>query len=72
MRATLLYVGDRSETLLGRLRDQLGNGLAGASHSDGKLVLRLIASEGFELRKMLIPAISLLRNSAPPPNVWNL
>jgi urease accessory protein len=70
--ATLLYVGERAEALLPRLRMLLGDHLAGASHWNGKLVVRLIASEGFELRKILIPAISLLRNGEPAPKVWNL
>jgi urease accessory protein len=70
--ATLLYVGERAEALLPKLRALLGDHLAGASHWNGKLIVRLIASEGFELRKKLIPAISLLRNGAPAPKVWNL
>jgi urease accessory protein len=69
--ATLLYCGPRAEALLARLRTLLGDA-AGISHWNGKLVIRLIATEGFELRKMLIPAISLLRNGEPAPKVWNL
>lgn len=70
--ATLLYVGNHGEALLGRLRDLFSDHLAGASHWNGKLIVRLVASEGFELRKILIPAISLLRNGEPPPKVWSL
>ena len=70
--ATLLYVGDKAEALLPKLRDLFGDGLAGASHWNGKLVVRIIASEGYDLRKMLIPAISLLRNGQPAPKVWHL
>lgn len=70
--ATLLYCGSRGEVLLSRLRDLLGERMAGASHWNGKLLIRLVAPEGFDLRKMLIPAISLLRNGDPPPKVWNL
>jgi urease accessory protein len=70
--ATILYVGDRGEALLGKLRTLLGDRLAGASRWNGKLIVRLIASEGFELRKILIPAISLLRNGESPPKVWSL
>lgn len=70
--ATLLYCGARAESLLGKLRELFGDNLAGASHWNGKLVVRMVASEGYELRKMLLPAISLLRNGEPPPKVWHL
>jgi urease accessory protein len=69
---TLLYCGPEAEALLPRLRALLGEAMAGASYWNDKLILRLVASEGFELRKLLIPAISLLRNGEPPPKVWRL
>jgi urease accessory protein len=34
--------------------------------------VRLAAADGFVLRKILIPVISVLRNGAPVPKVWNL
>ena len=70
--ATLFYCGSRGEALLGRLRGLFGEALAGASHWNGKLIARLVADEAYDLRKMLIPAISLLRNGDPPPKVWSL
>jgi urease accessory protein len=70
--ATLLYCGPRAEALLPKIRVLLGDNMGGASHWSGKLVIRLVASEGYELRKILIPAISLLRNGEPAPKVWNL
>jgi urease accessory protein len=70
--ATLLYCGPHAEARLAGLRDLFGDNLAGASHWNDKLVVRMVASEGYELRKMLIPAISHLRNGHPPPKVWNL
>lgn len=70
--ATLLYCGPRAEALLPKLRRLFGETTAGASLWGGKLVLRLTATEGFELRKLLIPAISLLRNGEPAPKVWSL
>jgi urease accessory protein len=70
--ATLLYVGDRAEAIMPRLRALLQDSLAGASHWNGKLVVRLVAEDGFALRKILVPAISLLRNGKPPPKVWNI
>jgi urease accessory protein len=70
--ATLLYVGRRAEQLLPGLRDLIGGTPAGVSLWNGKLMVRLVAPEGYDLRKTLIPAISLLRNGQPAPKVWNL
>lgn len=70
--ATLIYCGTRTEALISPLRKLLGDASAGVSVWNGKLLIRFVASEGFELRKMLIPAISLLRNGDPAPKVWSL
>ncbi|HEV7433405.1 MAG TPA: urease accessory protein UreD [Pseudorhizobium sp.] len=70
--ATILYVGPLAEALLPRVRNCLGDALGGASHWRGKLVVRLIAANGYELRKMLVPAITVLRNGAAVPKVWNI
>lgn len=77
--ATLFYTGPLGETLLPRLRDCLagtaGNSSSwtgGASHWNGKLIARIAAPTGFELRKVLTPAISVLRNGSPVPKVWNI
>ncbi|MBB3945954.1 urease accessory protein [Rhizobium skierniewicense] len=69
--ATLLYIGPFAEALLPKIRAVAGFS-GGASEWQGKLVVRLSASDGFTLRKMLFPIISLLRNGAPVPKVWNL
>jgi urease accessory protein len=70
--ATLLYIGGHAETVMGKLHALLGGWLAGSSQWNGKLVVRMAAEDGFTLRKMLVPAISLLRNGEPPPRVWNI
>lgn len=70
--ATLLYVGERTEAHMMKLHALLGDKLAGSSQWKGKLVVRIGAEDGFALRKMLVPTISLLRNGEPPPKVWNL
>jgi urease accessory protein len=70
--ATLLYAGDRAEALMAKLQSLLAEKLAGASQWNGKLVIRMVAEDGFALRKILVPAISLLRNGRPPPKVWNI
>lgn len=69
--ATLLYVGPMAEALLPRVRQCLGEA-GGASQWNGKLVVRLSASDGFAMRKILVPVISALRNDAAVPKVWNL
>lgn len=77
--ATLFYTGPLGETLLPRLRDCLAgtaggasSWTGGASHWNGKLIARIAAPTGFELRKVLTPAISVLRNGSPVPKVWNI
>ena len=70
--ATLLYAGDRAEAVMPKLHALLADRLAGASQWKGKLVVRIVAEDGFALRKILVPAISLLRNGRPPPKVWNI
>ncbi|WP_353939190.1 urease accessory protein UreD [uncultured Agrobacterium sp.] len=69
--ATLLYIGSLAEALLPKIRAIAGES-GGASEWQGKLVIRLSAADGFSLRKMLFPIISLLRNGASVPKVWNL
>lgn len=70
--ATVLYVGNRAESFIPRLHALLGEQLAGSSAWNGKLVVRMVAEDGFVLRKMLVPAVSLLRNGERPPKVWNI
>lgn len=70
--ATLLYVGDRGEAVMPQMQSLLAEHLAGVSQWKGKLVVRMVAEDGFALRKILVPAISLLRNGRPPPKVWNI
>ncbi len=70
--ATLLYVGPQAERYLNVVRPLIEGRMGGASCWAGKLVVRLAASDGFALRKILIPIISALRNGAPVPKVWNL
>ncbi len=77
--ATLFYTGPLGDSLLPRLRDCLAgttggasSWTGGASHWNGKLIARIAAPTGFDLRKILTPAISVLRNGAPVPKVWNI
>jgi urease accessory protein len=70
--ATVLYAGPSAEAYLAKIRPLLEGHIGGASHWKDKLVVRLAAADGFALRKILIPVISVLRNGAPVPKVWNL
>jgi urease accessory protein len=70
--ATLLYAGPLAETYLAQVRPLVEGHMGGVSQWRDKLVVRLAASDGFALRKILIPVISALRNGAPVPKVWNL
>lgn len=75
--ATLLYVAPNCEAMLPRLRAALA-AMAGSGVSyykvggRDKLVARVVAADGFELRKILIPLISHLREDASVPKVWTL
>ena len=69
--ASLLFVSPRAEALLPAVRvalDQAG----GASAWGGKLFCRLTAPGGLELRRRLIPILTLLRGGQPPPRLWTL
>jgi urease accessory protein len=70
--ATLFYTGPLAESMLPKLRACLGDAAGGASYWNGKLIARLTAPTGFDLRKILVPAICVLRNGAPVPKVWNI
>jgi urease accessory protein len=75
--ATLLYVAPDCEVMLSRLRATLAAvAHAGVSHyrvgGRDKLIARVVAADGFALRKILIPLISHLRKDASVPKVWTL
>lgn len=67
--ATLVLVGAEAERLLEPLREIFA-GRGGVSAWDGKLVARLVGVDGFDLRKTLIPALTLLSGKAQLPKVW--
>lgn len=67
--ATVIYVGPDCENLLDAVRRVLGKNCA-ASAWNGKLVARLVAKDGFELRKSLIPALGVVAGAPALPKVW--
>ena len=67
--ATLLCISLDAEKHLEALRATIGSGGA-ASFWNGKLVARLVAKDGFTLRKSLIPALAVLAGRDNLPKVW--
>ena len=71
--ATLAMVGPGSEDAAGPVRAELNEpGVSGgASGFDGKLVVRLMAADGWPLRKQILRLLAVLR-PGPPPRVWQI
>ena len=69
--ATILLVAPDAERHLEETRALLGDG-AGVSAWHGKLVARLLAPDGFGLRKRLIPAVRRLLPEGELPRIWSL
>jgi urease accessory protein len=69
--ASLLLVAEDAQRFLDPLRAVLG-GTGGASAFDGKLFCRVVAKDGLALRRILMPAIAILRDGEPCPRVWGL
>ncbi|OHV86473.1 urease accessory protein UreD [Mesorhizobium sp. ORS 3428] len=73
--ATMLLVSPGAETLLDTARAIVGDQGA-ASFWDvgqsGKLLARLTAGDGYQLRKRLVPLVELLNGRAGLPKLWSL
>jgi urease accessory protein len=69
--ASLLLVADDAQRFVGPLRAILGPA-GGASAFDGKLFCRVVAKDGLALRRILMPAIAIVRDGEPCPRVWGL
>jgi urease accessory protein len=67
--ATLVFAGLGAERFVEQLRELIGD-RGGVSAWDGKLVARLTGVDGFDLRKTLIPALTLLAAPNELPKVW--
>lgn len=68
--ATVVLVSPDAEALLDPVRALLDENSAASAWS-GKLVARLRARDGFELRKVLIPVLSRLVEPSSLPKVWS-
>lgn len=68
--ATVVLIAPEAEDLLDLVRAAIGDRGA-ASAWTGKLVARLAARDGFDLRKSLIPALTLLARGGGLPKTWS-
>lgn len=69
--AAVLYAGPDAAACLPRLRVLLPPTAGVSLIRDGVLIVRLLAADGFGLRKALIPVLEYL-GDAPLPKVWRL
>jgi urease accessory protein len=67
--ATLLFVSPQAETLVEKVRDVLGPN-DGTSSWNGKLVARLLAKDGYHLRKTLKQVLSVCVGREVLPKCW--
>jgi urease accessory protein len=75
--ATLLLVSPQAENLLEPARAIIGDSAAGGASfwsvsGSGKLLARLCAGDGYQLRKRLVPLVELLNGRAGLPKLWSL
>jgi urease accessory protein len=68
--ATVVLVAPEAEDLLEPVRAAIGDRGAASAWS-GKLVARLVATDGFDLRKSLIPALTALAGEGGLPKTWS-
>lgn len=73
--ATLLHISPSAESKLEEARKIIGKN-GGASYweikNSGKLFVRIIAKDSYELRKILVPLIGLLSDQQELPKTWSL
>lgn len=67
--ASLLLVDEDAGRWLDPVRAAIG-ALGGASAFEGRLFARIVAPDGFALRRVLVPALEALRGGEPLPRVW--
>lgn len=73
--ATLLLIGEDAERLVEPLRKIVGREGAASfwrAGRTGKLLARLVAEDGYALRRRLVPALQLLNGQAQLPKLWSL
>lgn len=72
--ASLVMVAPDAGDLLGPLRAALGveGVVAAASAYDGRLTVRMMAADGWPLRRQIVRALAVLRGRAELPRVWQI
>lgn len=72
--ATLVLCAQGAEDALSVTRAALTESTVqgAASAYDGKLVVRLLATDGWPLRRQILSLLHVLRRGAPPPRVWQM
>lgn len=72
--ATIVLCAQGAEDALQDARAALGaDGVEGAASAyDGKLVVRLLARDGWPLRRQILSLLHVLRRGCPPPRVWQM
>jgi urease accessory protein len=69
--ATVLLVASECERFLDPVREIIKDA-GGASAWNGKLLARIAAPDGFSLRRILIPLLTVLSAGRALPRVWQL
>lgn len=72
---TVLFVSPRAEAFLDPVRAIVGgegDASAWSVKKSGKLLARLFAEDGYQLRKRLVPLVELLNGRAGLPKLWSL
>jgi urease accessory protein len=69
--ATLLFISPKAEALFSKMNSQKTPEMA-CGYWQNKLMVRLIARDGYQLRKTLFPILKELMQGVPLPKVWSL
>jgi urease accessory protein len=67
--ATIIFLADEAEARLDAVREAFGP-MSGASAWNGKLIARLLAEDGFLLRKQIISVLNALAGAERLPKIW--
>jgi urease accessory protein len=67
--ASLIYIADDAEAKVEAI-GSLISGFGGVSSWNGKLIARLVAKDGFGLRKALIPVLHAISGPGVLPKIW--
>jgi urease accessory protein len=69
--ATVILASCDADAMLAPVRRLLPDGAGASVIRPGLLAVRVLAADGFELRRCLIPVLQALRG-APLPSMWTM